>query len=417
MRILVDCCNYFFDNHNHGDRAVYQAVAARLLRCWPNAQITWITLDRFMLQRTLPNVTALQLKKRHTWEFVNAAESASPRSQQFLPTSRQKGLLEATPDAQPLLTQCQESDLVVAVAGGCFSDHFAEHARGLLDTLEIALAFDKPTALLSAGFEMISDLALLEKSKRVLPRLGIINCREPQIGPRMLSELGVPPNRVYITGDEAIETAYQFYVEQPGNAIGVNLRRSAYSGIEETHLAVIRNTLQDTAQQFGAPLLGIPISMYGPSDLENIRALTAGYEGTLDIGTHLQETGRLIRQVGQCRMVVTGSYHAAVFALAQGIPVVALAQSLHYRSKLSGLAEQFQQGCTLVDLKDDQFAKKLYTALGETWNNAPTFGPSLLQMTRQQIEKGREAYQQLVKITSKPQKRLLFMPFLSETPR
>jgi polysaccharide pyruvyl transferase WcaK-like protein len=54
--------------------------------------------------------------------------------------------------------------------------------------------------------------------------------------------------------------------------------------------------------------------------------------------------------VSRCRVVVTGSYHAGVFALAQGIPVVATAASRYYHDKFSGLADLFGGGGDIVDV-------------------------------------------------------------------
>ena len=48
----------------------------------------------------------------------------------------------------------------------------------------------------------------------------------------------------------------------------------------------------------------------------------------------------IIQKVGQCHLVVTGAFHTAVFALAQGIPAVCLAKSRHYMNKFLGLADQ-----------------------------------------------------------------------------
>jgi hypothetical protein len=55
-------------------------------------------------------------------------------------------------------------------------------------------------------------------------------------------------------------------------------------------------------------------------------------------------TGRLVRDitslataVADCRMVVTSSYHAAVFALARGIPAVGISSTPYYDGKFGGL--------------------------------------------------------------------------------
>ena len=48
----------------------------------------------------------------------------------------------------------------------------------------------------------------------------------------------------------------------------------------------------------------------------------------------------IIKRIGRCRVVVTGSYHVAVFALSQGIPAICLANSEYYEIKFRGLADQ-----------------------------------------------------------------------------
>src|SRR5882724_11241680 len=75
MRILVDCCNYFLDNNNNGDRALYKTLAMRLTRFWPDAEISWITLDPELIRQTIPNVTPFTLKQRHHWELFICMQS------------------------------------------------------------------------------------------------------------------------------------------------------------------------------------------------------------------------------------------------------------------------------------------------------------------------------------------------------
>jgi polysaccharide pyruvyl transferase WcaK-like protein len=409
MRILVDCCNYFLDNHNHGDRAMYKVIVERLLRQWPRAEISWITLDPPLIQRTIPTVTPLLLKQRHDWQlYTSMQRPAAPGLRGLIsnlqdgssfPDRAQRMLIRATPDARILVTAVRRADLVLALGGGAFSDHFVEHARGLLDTLGIALIFDKPAALLSVGFEPITNPLLIEKCKRILPRLSLIACREPDFGPEMLLHMGIPNERVYVAGDEAVDLAYRHRPKTMGQAIGVNLRRSAYSGVEGQAIGAIRELLQKAAGEFRAPLLGCPISMFGPSDIENIQQLIDGFAGAADSGNNLEEPEQVIRQIGKCRVVVTGSYHAAVFALSQGIPTVALARTLHYRTKLAGLAAQFRGGCFIVDLENVGFATAFRQALDDAWRQAPELKEPLLQAARAQSEAARKVYDDLLALT------------------
>ena len=78
----------------------------------------------------------------------------------------------------------------------------------------------------------------------------------------------------------------------------------------------------------------------------------------------------VIRRVGECRVVVTGSYHAGVFALSQGIPVVGLSRSDYYDDKFLGLADQFGPGCCLVALDEAGTAHALVARVRELWREA-----------------------------------------------
>jgi colanic acid/amylovoran biosynthesis protein len=103
----------------------------------------------------------------------------------------------------------------------------------------------------------------------------------------------------------------------------------------------------------------------------------------------------LVRRVGRCRVVVTGTYHGAVFALAQGIPAVGLAQSEMYFDKFRGLAAQFGDGCQIVRLDDTQFPQRTAEAIKELWLSAESLRPQLLASSARQIELGRSAYQRI----------------------
>jgi polysaccharide pyruvyl transferase WcaK-like protein len=409
MRILVDCCNYFLDNNNSGDRAAYQVLEMRLRHFWPDAEISWITLDPRLIQQTIPSAIPFTLEQRHHWQlFTSIQKPKAPGVSGLIsnwlgrsyPNKVQRTLLDTLSDINVFMEKISEADLVVGLGGGALSDHFPEHARGLLDTLEAGLVFEKPVALLSAGFETISNQSLLEKCKRVLPRLQLITCREPSIGPAMLSNLGVPDERVYITGDQAVELAYHLRPDQPGLAIGVNLRQSTYSEIDEKPIEIIRAVVQEAGYKYQVPLLGAPISIFGPSDVESIQKIIAGYRGFADSGEKLDGPELVIRQIGKCRILITGSYHSAVFALAQGIPVVGIARSLHYQAKLKGLAAQFSCGCSIVDPEDLNFGNTLRDAIDEAWDNAIAFKEPLLETARSQIAEGWKASQQLFNIVT-----------------
>ena len=216
MRILIDCSNYFLDNENHGDRAIYQVMVRRLTTMWPAATIHFITLDPDLIERNCPGVRPLVLTERHNWEMFPAALVRRSRSRRgvFLGglrlQPRCRALCHTYPphDIQRFAKTLREADLVMATGGGYFSDCFAKHAEGLLDTLQGGLYFGKPTVLMGGGFEPVQDAGLQAKARAVLPCLDLISCREHVTGPALLRDMGVPNERVLVTGDDAVELAF-----------------------------------------------------------------------------------------------------------------------------------------------------------------------------------------------------------------
>ena len=87
---------------------------------------------------------------------------------------------------------------------------------------------------------------------------------------------------------------------------------------------------------------------------------------------------------------------AGVFALAQGIPVVALAGSRYHLDKMRGLADQFGQGCEVVPLEPaSRLASRLADAMNSAWENADLLRPSLLARAAAQVASGRAAYERV----------------------
>ena len=195
------------------------------------------------------------------------------------------------------------------------------------------------------------------------------------------------------TGDEAIELAYAARVEAPGDAIGINLRVASYSGVESDTIGRLASVLQDSARLHSTSLLPIPIAVHEYArDHETIRRLLAGFDDESDGGLSLDTPLMLVKQTARCRIVVTGAYHVAVFALAQGIPVICLSNSAYYLAKFQGLEDLFGVGCTIVMLSESDWPGKLADAIETAWDSAEAVRSPLLQSAVRQIEESRGAY-------------------------
>jgi colanic acid/amylovoran biosynthesis protein len=98
---------------------------------------------------------------------------------------------------------------------------------------------------------------------------------------------------------------------------------------------------------------------------------------------------------------VTGSYHAAVFAVAQGTPVVAIAASPYYAVKFLGLADLFGPGCTVVRAEGPDVAGRVLEALERAWDRSADVADGLRHAAYEQIVRSRLAYRRLTDIVGR----------------
>ena len=146
-------------------------------------------------------------------------------------------------------------------------------------------------------------------------------------------------------------------------------------------------------------MVALPIS-HSAHELDDriIRQALAGYEDIQNGWRRFDTPLEIIKKTGRCRLVVAGTFHTAVFALAQGIPAVGLVKSTHYMNKFSGLVDQFGAGCDVVCLDDERLGEKLADAIDRAWESAEQVRPQLLEAAIQQIELGRLAYQEIYEL-------------------
>jgi colanic acid/amylovoran biosynthesis protein len=148
------------------------------------------------------------------------------------------------------------------------------------------------------------------------------------------------------------------------------------------------------AEKHATRIVPIPISFHDQG--EDLRAIQEITDCDLQVGQNgfdFETPQKIISWISQCRLVVTGSYHAGVFALAQGIPVIGLAKSIYYKDKFFGLADQFGEGCHTLLLDQPAWKEILLTVLENFWSQAPMLKPKLLASAKRQIESGQAAYQ------------------------
>ena len=419
MRILVEQSGYPLANL--GDISMLQVAVARLENLWSNALIEVLTYSPDRLVKFCPNTRPLSPVGRRIWFYPLIG-----RFYQLMPNSIAQHwselewnlrnrlpflvrvLMQLKIKARPIETTAfkffvesvYKADLVVASGGGYITDEFEEFATTVFGVLGVAKKLGKPVVMLGQGFGPLEKPELRTKAKSVLPSIDLIALREGRASIPLLNSLGVSQKQVLVTGDDAIELAYEARSPKLGNGIGVNLRLANYADVSIEIVEIVRAALQEVAKKKGIPLIPVPISEYD-ADAETIQQLLAGYQEGSDGGQSLDTPLKVIKQIGRCRIVVTGSYHAGVFALAQGIPVVSLANSKYYIDKFSGLASQFGIGCEFILLDDNQLREKLYTSIENAWNSKEEVRGQLLESARRQIKLGYAAYRRVYELVDK----------------
>lgn len=413
MRILVD--NGGYELLNHGDIAMLQIAVQRLKHLWPDAHIEVLTTRPDRLAMYCPEVHALLVQGRSQWfadslfaplhsfspnmSMENVSPSALLLASGTMRTLRRlSGRNNCLRDA--FHHAITHADLVIASGGGYLTDAFSYHAHNILRTLHIAKQLGKATAMLSQGIGPIDSRSLRDEVGSVLSIVDLIALRESRIGPALLDSYGVSSDRVIVTGDDAIEMAYSTCSQKLGTAIGINMRVTDYSAVENSMLQVVRSVLHDAANNYSVPLIPLPISFNdsentGGTDIESIRQLLLGFDDTSNGGAHLRNPIDVITEIGRCRIVVTGSYHAAVFALSQGIPAICLAQSAYYIDKFSGLSDQFDGNCLVVHLQSENIEDELRDAISTSWKSAESLRTPLITAAKRQIDQGNAFYNRL----------------------
>jgi polysaccharide pyruvyl transferase WcaK-like protein len=406
---------------NMGDVAMLQVAVSRLLKFWPTASIEVLTESPSDLARYCPGAKPLSRAGCSSWVADGVILG---RYHHFLPawasvrlSSLKRGLALKWPrlleliirlrlsiregnrrssDFNAFLKALKSTDLLIVCGAGGFADSCRQWNLSILATIEAATRRGIPVAMFGQGMGPLNDPMVLSRARDVLPGVSLITLRGSSGGLALLESLGIAPAGVMTTGDEAVELAHDARIKEPGNGVGINLRVASYADTGADIIDGVASVLQDFARRHQAPLLPLPIAFHEfANDRLTIRKLLAGFDDESDGGLSLNTPLMLIKQTGRCRIVVTGAYHAAVFALAQGIPVVCLANSPYYLAKFRGLEDLFGLGCTIVTSNDPDFSDKLATAIENAWTSADSVRLPLLQSAVLQIESSRRAYQRL----------------------
>jgi polysaccharide pyruvyl transferase WcaK-like protein len=319
-----------------------------------------------------------------------------PAASELITRTRLRRSGQSEENLTNFLEALRTADLITISGGGFVTDAFAAYATRILETLRAGSERGITTAMFGQGLGPITDSFLRTISEKAFSKLDFLALRESMYSLPLAKMLGANLDETVTTGDDAIEMSWERRSAIFGSAIGLNLRSASYSGVGDTMLTALRPVIQKAVGQLGAPVIPIPISDHSKrSDLATVEQLLDGYSGTVEREDFVVSPSEVIERVSRCRVVTTGSYHAAVFALAQGIPAVCIVGSDYYRNKFIGLAGQFGSGCSVVLTDDPDFDRKLPRIIEDAWLSAEIVRIPLLQAAQRQIEASKAAYRRL----------------------
>lgn len=418
MRILLDPGTY--NCLNLGDLAMLQVAVRRLRLMAPAATIQVLTDGQAALARHCPDAEPLSSTAKRLW-FDDAV--VLPRGQRYLPKAILNALRRikvsarnlcpsllstlfrlAQPhsqrrDFEAFIRGFYSADCVVVCGQGFLADHVREHAVAVLNMLRTAVHRKIPCAMFGQGIGPLSDTAVLSLCREVLPKVDLLSLRERASGVPLLQAMHVPEERYSVSGDDAIELAYTSSENAAGTGLGVNVRIAPSAGVDDSFLDILRPLLTQFICDRPISLIPLPIAHdHQLRDVRNIQRLVQGLGSASNGGRHLETTHSLIGETSRCRIVLTGAYHAAVFALAQGIPAICLVGSSYFRVKFSGLAGQFGDGCAVVSLDDPMFKKHLLETLRYMWECAEAFRIPLRRAACRQLIDSYRAYNRFGRI-------------------
>lgn len=423
MRIVVDTAlnTGVAEYANMGDVAMLQVAVRRLQRLWPSARIEVLTESPGHLALFCPGAESLPRAGRDLWigndaviggfdrllprtasvdlsNLCRACRLRYPSTFRFLAELRLslRDRRNVRPDFDVFLRAMKQADLFVVCGAGGFTDDTRDWNVSTLDTIEEAIERNIPVVMFGQGLGPISDAEILGRARKILPKVCLLTLRGSRGGSAVAQSLGVNLSRTLTTGDEAVELAYEARKEELGQAVGINLRVASYSKVNGEMVDGLRPVLHEFARRHNVPLIPVPIAFHAwANDHVTIRRLLEGFDDQSDGGIKLDTPLKVIEQAGRCRIVVTGAYHAAVFAMSQGIPVVGVSASDDYTAKFLGLEDQFGVGCESVFLGAPDALERLAAAAERAWQLAEKVRLPMREAARRQMALSQGAYEQI----------------------
>jgi polysaccharide pyruvyl transferase WcaK-like protein len=382
FRVLIDPSSHHL--LNLGDVAMLQVCVTRLRETWPGARVDVVTEAPERLRRYSQAATPVPARGRYAL-LANGG-----------PPGRLRGRsLRRDPDVRAYLEALDAADLFVMSGRGGLTDAFPEESVAMLEELALAHDMGTRTALMGQGVGPLTDAAALRRAAEVLPEVDLFALREGTAGPGRLAQLGVRGERVLLTGDDTLALVGAGHNGAGAPAgIALSVRVAPYAGVTLADAEQLVNAVGAVGEEVRAPIIPVVVSTHPH---EHDSAAVSGIAPGAEPPSTPEEAIELIRG---SRVMVTGSYHAAVFALAQGVPAIGVSASPYYDDKFRGLRGMFGDWCELVRLGEPSALERLAELTERFYLSWPEPREELLAAAARQVEASRAAYGRLAELVS-----------------
>jgi len=394
-----------YDCRNLGDLAMLKVCLERVRKALPVTRVNVLTAAPSQLEKHCPGIIPIPLKGRNRWLDLHAlprflAPSVPParRARLKLMPAGVKGMFKLfwpgqISNVRTFTEAFFGSDLFLMSGCGAINDVFWFNALRILATFDAAQSAKIPTAMFGQGIGPLEQPRLRRAVANTFRQMNLVGLRDEFTSLKWLEECGALSVPAHFTGDDALELATRNGTAQgERSGIGLSFRSTNYAKLPLESLLAIRESLLEAAREYSKPLVRLNLLLGGRDSDEQALDELLGGQTAKDTSVEEATPEKVIRRIGSCRIVITASYHAALFALGQGIPAICLAGSKYYEEKFRGLAQQFPDGCTILHPQETTFRTQFRHAVARLWNfpAAP-----LIASAEPQIRKGQVLYAQL----------------------
>lgn len=263
--------------------------------------------------------------------------------------------LDAAPDpgqgvgGQALDRHIAGVDLLVVYGGGYLADADRDKALMALGAMRRATALGIPYVLTGQGIGPVDDPVLLAAARQELPRASAIGTREQRLSAMTLTACDVPSERICFTGDDALLLLEQGRRPEARELVGLSYRTAVYLGLTVDNVRTVHDSVRAWLADRDPQWLPIVTSTYGDEDLAGVRQVVSAHDAQLSATR--PDPSDVIDAIRHCSLVVSSTYHAALFAAGAGIPTLAFGGTDYGLAKLHGIREALGPICAVLDVR------------------------------------------------------------------